>query len=261
MRQSNLMILLQIFLLAVALTRTSQSQEQIDFAGVRCLKSEQISTATTYHGNILTLLSKLHSLSTTSKFSISSSGLGPDRVNGFYHCRPDLSLSTCEACINHTINSFNRYCFDKTEAIILYEECMILYTNKSTSPENNENMPWYFNYFTYNVSRPQIFPALLKTTMQSLIVEAVSATNNSQRYFAIGDADFTAFERLYVMVLCRPDMTPEDCEGCLRIALDRIPTCCGGLASWTMVFLPNCQLRYDTAPFIFPPDSAPVRAL
>ncbi|XP_021719471.1 cysteine-rich receptor-like protein kinase 25 [Chenopodium quinoa] len=194
--------------------------------------------------------------SSVDNFSNSSVGLGPDRVNGYYLCRPDISLATCEACINATINTIDQYCFDRKEATIWYDECMIRFTNNSISAiESNQTNTWYFNYGTLNVSKPEGFPALVNTTLRGLILEAISS-DNLHRFYAHGQKNFTLFEGFYGMVLCRPDITAEACESCLVTALGRIPSCCvDSLSVWTMVMLPNCQLRYDTAPFIF--DSQP----
>lgn len=249
MSRITILILVQILFLTLALSTTGQLQ--LNFAGGKCRANDTITTNSTYHTNILTLLTDLHSLSTVNLFFISSAGATADRVNGFYLCRPDLPLTNCEACINATIDLLNENCFDKKSAIAWYYECMIQYSNSSLAPSDaNATDPWTYWYGTLNVSQPEIFPALLNNTIQTLISDAISS-DNERRLFAYGKTNFTDFETLYAMVLCRPDITAQDCESCLTIALDRIPTCCVGFSSWTIIFMPSCQLRYDTAPFIF----------
>ncbi|XP_021746900.1 cysteine-rich repeat secretory protein 4-like [Chenopodium quinoa] len=258
-RQNILIFVFNIVILTLIKITIAQTQElQLDFAGGKCLESDIINTNGTYHSNILTLLSNLQASSSIDNFSNSSVGLGPDRVNGYYLCRPDISLATCETCINATINTIDLYCFDRKEAIIWYDECMIRYTNNSISAleSNQTNDPWYFNYGTLNVSEPKGFPAKVNTTLRGLILEAISS-DNPQRFYAHGKEKFTLFEGFYGMVLCRPDMTAEACESCLVTALGRIPSCCvDSLSVWTIVMLPNCQVRYDTAPFIFDSQSS-----
>lgn len=231
---------------------SSQHEElQLHFRKGECLKSDNVASNSTYSKNIVFLFSNLTSLSSTSKFSTFSAGSGRDQVNGLYLCRPDLSPESCHKCISTSANDLLVNCANKKEAIQWYDQCMFRYTNRSIF-STKEIEPWTsaFDPF-FNVSQPQVFPTLLNRTMQGLIAEAVSPKNNLR--FATGHANFTVFEGLYGMVLCTRDITGKECENCLRTALGLIPTCCGGLAQWTMVLLPSCQLRYDTAQFIFPP--------
>ncbi|XP_057537709.1 cysteine-rich receptor-like protein kinase 25 [Amaranthus tricolor] len=250
--QKNVFPILQILLIIITKTTTAQTTEtQLNYLAVQCTYSEPISTNTTYHANLLTAFSNLLSHSTINHFFFTSSGLGPDLVNAFYLCRPDFSLATCHACVNATIETFKNFCIGRKETIVWYQECMIRYTNNSISPSGNQTEPWSFVYSTLNVSESN-FPMLVNTTMRELISEAVSV-EHTPRFFAYGKANFTAFVGLYGMVFCRPDFAPEDCEICLTLALGMMSSCCGnGLSFRTAILLPNCQLRYDTAPFIFP---------
>ncbi|CAO2842627.1 unnamed protein product [Amaranthus hypochondriacus] len=250
--QKNMFPILQILLILITKTTTAQTTEtQLNYLAARCVYSELISTNTTYHANILAVFSEILSLSTTNHFFSISSGLSPDLVNAFYLCRPDLSLATCHACVNATIETFKNFCIGRKETIVWYQECMIRYTNNSISPSGNLTEPSNFVYSPLNVSDSN-FPVLVNTTMRGLISETVSV-EHTPRFFSYGKANFTAFVGLYGMVFCRPDFAPEDCEICLTLALGRISNCCGnGLSFGTAILLPNCQLRYDTAPFIFP---------
>lgn len=252
-RQNVMIIVFQILLLTLTQIASAETIEpQLDLTGGQCRESEIINTTSTYYTNILTVLSNLQSSSSAEHFLNTSVGLGSNRVNGYYVCRPDVSLDTCEACVNATITTIDEFCFDRKEATIWYDECMIRYTNNSVSAtEGNGTDPWHFNYSTFNVSATDGFPALVNTTMRGLISEAVSP-DNVHKFFAHGKENFTSFEGFFGMVLCRPDMTVEACESCLLTALGRIPSCCvDSLSTWTTIMLPYCQLRYDTAQFIF----------
>lgn len=252
--QSVIPLQILLFLLIVINNTNGQSQEQIDFAGGSCSRSDNISTNGTYHSNMLTLLNNFHSISISNKFFTSSAGEGVDRVNGFYFCRPDLPLTTCHGCVNATIDLLNSFCFDKKEAIIWHEECTLRYTNISLAAANATD-PWRHLYSELNVSQPLLFPSLLNQTMQKLISKVVLPTND-QLFFEVRSDNFTLFEGIFGMVWCNPSIKAKECEDCLTTALERIPTCCGGLSVYTMIFMPNCQLRYDTAPFIISPPSS-----
>ncbi|KAL0296326.1 UNVERIFIED_CONTAM: Cysteine-rich receptor-like protein kinase [Sesamum radiatum] len=50
------------------------------------------------------------------------------------------------------------------------------------------------------------------------------------------------------MLQCTPDVSEEDCSGCLTAAAQHIPQCCDSKRAAT-ILLPSCNLRYDVDPF------------
>ncbi|XP_074267436.1 cysteine-rich repeat secretory protein 4-like [Silene latifolia] len=255
-KQIILLFTLQITI--ISLLQSANSQEQIDFAGGVCDESENVSTTSKYHNNIISLLDNFLNQSSHYKFFNASSGTGGDLVNGLYVCRPDVSLDTCHSCLEAAVDTFNQYCFGVKEIFIWYQECMLRYSNH-TIFAILETKPWNSGHSNLNVSRPDIFPTILNKTLGSIIAKA-SMPNNEDR-FAYDNTTFTAFEGLYGMAWCTPDITPSNCKRCLDTAFSRFSKCCNNaLAQRASVHLPSCILKYDTAPFIFgysPPQLAP----
>ncbi|XP_048491579.1 cysteine-rich repeat secretory protein 9-like [Beta vulgaris subsp. vulgaris] len=260
MSKQNFYHVLQILVPLLLFIQSSNSDpDQIHFRGGRCTPFDNFTPNSTYQTNVLSLLSELNLESSNSKFFNLSTGAGSNRVNGLYHCRPDLSLETCNACIIAATQMFFDKCAIKKEAIMWYEECTIRYSNRSIfSVKEIEPSAWASSIF--NVSQPDTFLSLLNSTMEGLIAKATLPSNTER--FATSKDNFTLFEGLFGLALCTPDITSFECEECLRTALMIFPTCCGDLVQYVTVFLPSCHIRYDTAPFIIEtPAPAPSPAL
>lgn len=250
MRTQNIFLIFEILIMISFIQLVNSEPEQLHITGGICSTYDNITANGTYHDNIFSLLSKLTSRSTQTRFTNFSIGTGSNRVNGLYLCRSDISLDTCGACVNTSTDFLLTLCNTKKEAIVWYEECMLRYSNRSIfATEETTPARWYFGYL--NVSQPEVFSGLLNRTMEGLIVQAALPSNTLR--FATGKANYTAFEGLYGMVQCTPDITGLECWDCLTTALGMIPTCCGGVSVFTTVALPSCQLMYDTAPFIIAP--------
>jgi hypothetical protein len=95
----------------------------------------------------------------------------------------------------------------------------------------------------------------------------LAALGDSRRKFATGNATTeNSQEKMYALVQCTPDLTQQQCSGCLNQAIELIPRCCykrqGG-----RVISPSCHFRYEKDPFYDlvattpPPSPAPLSVL
>ncbi|KAK9681716.1 hypothetical protein RND81_10G022500 [Saponaria officinalis] len=248
-KKISMLIVLQIIVLS--LLQVVSSREQIYFEGSICRKSDNVSSTGEYRDNILFVLEKLLNESSNTRFFNTSSGTGVDRVNGLFVCRPDLPLDVCTSCVNTALGLFNRVCSTKKQAIAWYQQCMVRYTNLTIfATYRTEPSSSYFGLF--NVSTPDIFPAKLNKTLETIITKA-SMSDNKVR-FASSSTNYTIFEGLHGMAWCTPDIKASECKDCLMNAMSLMPN--DGLAQYANMFLPNCLIKYDTAPFIFPTEDA-----
>ncbi|KAL9236653.1 hypothetical protein vseg_011294 [Gypsophila vaccaria] len=240
-----MLIVLQIIVLS--LVQVVSSREQIVFEGSVCRRSDNVSSTGVYRDNIMSLLNLLTDESSSSKFLNTSFGTGLDRVNGVFACRPDLPFATCESCVRTAVDRFNQFCQNKKQALAWYQQCMVRYTNDtiSSTVQIEPSNSWSG---LFNVSQPDTFPGKLNKTLEAIITEA--ATPGNEGHFAQNSTDFTIFEGLYGMAWCSiPHMTPSNCKTCLKTASSLMPN--DGLAQTAVMFLANCILKYDVAPFIF----------
>ena len=66
--------------------------------------------------------------------------------------------------------------------------------------------------------------------------------------FGTKEATFTAFETLYSLAQCTPDLSGADCYRCLKIAIASLPSCCRG-KQLGLVQSPSCNVKYAVSPF------------
>ncbi|KAF5452048.1 hypothetical protein F2P56_027087 [Juglans regia] len=124
---------------------------------------------------------------------------------------------------------------------------MFRYSNRSIYGVM-ETSPPLFLLNTQNVSANYVeqFNAVLRTLIENLTSQAKDG--GSLRKFAANSASATEFKTLYALVQCTPDLSMDDCEGCLRGAMEAIPQCCNGKIGGRVV-RPSCNIRFETNPF------------
>ena len=62
---------------------------------------------------------------------------------------------------------------------------------------------------------------------------------NDPKRFGIRKANYTAFQTVYSLVQCTPDLSSRDCEVCLRGAIGELPSCCSGKQAGRVLY-PSC---------------------
>ncbi|KAL3742078.1 hypothetical protein ACJRO7_017543 [Eucalyptus globulus] len=182
-------------------------------------------------------------------YNLSTSGGSPDAVNAIALCRGDVGAAECQRCLNDSAPDIVRRCPLQKEAIILYANCILRYSNRSIF-RTNENLPAYGlanpNNVTNNVDQ---FNQVLRNLMDGLRDRA--ASGNSTRKFAVGNATAPNFQTLFGLVQCTPDLSWLQCDNCLMNAIGRIPWCCdqkqGG-----RVITPSCNIRFEVGRFFDP---------
>lgn len=91
-------------------------------------------------------------------------------------------------------------------------------------------------------SDPEKFYAVLNDTMSSLVQKAAYGG----RDFATGEGVVSAFETVYCLVECSPDLNGTQCETCLVSSFVFIKSCCGLWSSAVFAFNPDCVMMYST---------------
>ena len=88
------------------------------------------------------------------------------------------------------------------------------------------------------------------------------AIDLSGKKFATKEENFTGFQRVYSLVQCTPDLSPDQCDRCLIGTIAILPDCCGGKQGARVLF-PSCNVRYELYPFYqsvaAPPSPPPAR--
>ncbi|PIA58478.1 hypothetical protein AQUCO_00500427v1 [Aquilegia coerulea] len=211
-----------------------------------------------YQSNLDRVLSSLSSNRTSNNtrfYNNATVGRDPDRVYGIYQCRGDVAFDVCKNCVETAAEEVTRNrCPFKKEAILLYDECMLRYSNNSFISVRQESPTLYMRN-PNNVTDANLFNSILSTLMDNLVVQAVSA--DSSNMFATRSANLSFFENIYGLVQCTEDITRTDCRNCLISAITEIPSCCDNKRGGRVI-KPSCNFRYETYRFYESEEIAPI---
>ncbi|XP_011002057.1 PREDICTED: cysteine-rich receptor-like protein kinase 10 isoform X1 [Populus euphratica] len=229
--------------------------QQFEYRYHICTSNSTYTKNSSFPLNLNATLSSLYeNASRSDAFGSVSVGQNSDRVYALFLCRGDNSPELCQGCINTTREDIMIRCPNYKEAIIWYDRCMLRYSNRSIFSVKEEwPRAWLWNVNDIgDVTDRNQFNANLGGLMNQLITRAASSSN----LFAIGDTNGTAFNRIYGMVQCTPDISPSQCRICLSGCVNFIPTCCNGKQGGN-VLTPSCSMRFETYPFYTAPPSPP----
>ncbi|XP_042506331.1 cysteine-rich receptor-like protein kinase 10 isoform X3 [Macadamia integrifolia] len=195
---------------------------------------------------LLSSLSSKASSSTNHGFYNFTTGQNQYKVYGLFLCRGDVTIETCQNCVETASKEIIQLCPVNREAIIWYEECMLRYSNRSIFSIMEVEPRSYFGIFV-NVSDPDQLNRTQSGLMDKLITRAVRGPS-SPAMFAIGDEKFSLFQNLYGLVQCTPDLSGTDCDKCLRGAVSAIQNRFYATLE-VALYRPSCVVRRSSIPF------------
>ncbi|KAL0296323.1 UNVERIFIED_CONTAM: Cysteine-rich receptor-like protein kinase [Sesamum radiatum] len=211
-----------------------------------CYNDGNYTANSTYSTNLNTLLSSLSSNMDDSGFYSASRGeAAPDQANAVALCRADIQLQSCRSCVQNATIELPNLCPERKHAILWRDVCMLHYSNESLFG-NRADLPAIMVWDRTNASSPDQFKEILRTVVDTLSLQA--ASGGSLMKVAAGNHTASDFQTIYAMLQCTPDISEEDCSGCLIAAAQRIPQCCDSKRAAT-ILTPSCNLRYDVSPF------------
>ena len=106
-----------------------------------------------------------------------------------------------------------------------------------------------------NITNQDQFNKLVNTTMTSLAGQASDVPIGAKK-FGTNKVNISAFQTLYSLVQCTPDLSSTDCNLCLQTAINRLPICCGGKQGGRVLF-PSCNIIYELYRFYNTPGLQP----
>ncbi|XP_059436962.1 cysteine-rich receptor-like protein kinase 25 [Corylus avellana] len=138
-----------------------------------------------------------------------------------------------------------KICTNQEEAYIMYDECMLRYSNRSIfSVMEISPKIMYFGFYNLSTDVSDQFNATLAGLMDGLVMKATSSSD----LFADGDVNYTSLSRIYGLVQCTPDISPVDCNTCLHVSVVDILSLFDGKQGGR-VLRPSCNVRYEIYPF------------
>jgi len=216
-----------------------------------CPTNASYNSSLTFETNLKTLLESLVSNISQSDGSYASAmGLGTSNVaSGYFLCRGDVSLATCNDCITTAATEITQLCPNKTESIIWYDECTLRFTNSYFNPTAIEPGASLSDNKSVSASDLDSFNSTLFGLLDNLVEK--TANSNSARKFATGDREFAGSSpqrTVYALTECEPDLTNNQCEECLKNGVSTLPSCCEGKQNGRAL-LAWCNVRYELFQF------------
>ncbi|CAD6333400.1 unnamed protein product [Miscanthus lutarioriparius] len=230
------------------LTATTNADNLTFYMKADCLDSTNYTRGSAFQANLDAILSSLPAAAAASSSGFAKNitgGAAPDQVYGLAQCRGDISAERCRACLVNSAREVASRCPGRKSAVLIYEGCLLRYSNASFFGEADTSNPLYMCDLD-NATQPQ-FASSLDGLMRSLAEKAYG----SPRLFAAGSVDLADYEKIYGMVQCTRDLGPDDCEGCLATnAVSKIQTYknCSGRQGGRL-FNWSCYIRFEVAPF------------
>ncbi|KAL2324329.1 hypothetical protein Fmac_023387 [Flemingia macrophylla] len=224
----------------------SESNAQPSFVHVCDNDKGNYTANSTYQNNLNTLLSNLSSNTNVDYgFYNFSYGQKRDRVNAIGLCRGDLKPDACRSCLNDSRVLLTQLCPNQKEAIGWQDNCMLRYSNRSIFG-TAEDLPSFYLRNNDNASDVDKFNEELNNMLESLTKNA--SLGDSHRKFAAADVTGPAFQTIWGLVQCTPDLSELQCSTCLVGTIAEIPQYCDGRKGGRIV-RPSCYFRYETHPF------------
>jgi len=238
-------ILLSLLTLAII----TVAQEDSIFLGHGCQNATTSTLNSTYRANLNLLLSSLASNATrnnTIGFYNTSFGQNTDQVYGLFICRGDLSSTTvCQNCVTFATKDIVQRCPIGIASIVYYDACHLRYSNVNIFSKMDQSL--FFSLPMSNAqnitNEPQRFNNLVGATVNDLAARAASAPPGAKK-FAVNKTYFDAFQNIYSLAQCTPDLSSFDCNQCLSAAIAGLPNCCSGKIGGRVLF-PSCYIRYE----------------
>ncbi|KAJ0263444.1 putative cysteine-rich receptor-like protein kinase 23 [Hirschfeldia incana] len=226
--------------------RPSVQQHRPTYVGYVCQPKKTYLKNSTYSSNLVTLLSSLSSSSNQSfsyGFQRLTEGQIPNMVFGLILCRGDVSFEICRDCISFAVNDTLNHCPNEKEALIYYDECMLLYTDRNIllDPVTKSGELMVVNQQNVTANNPVRFSKVIL----SLVNEAAEEATASPRKFAFRKEKHASSQTVYVLVQCMPDLTTVMCSNCLQQTIKKLPRDKIG----ARLLSSDCTLRYDIYPF------------
>jgi len=218
-----------------------------------CQNATTSTLNSTYRVNLNLLLSSLASNATrnnTIGFYNTSFGQSTDQVYGLFICRGDLSSTTvCQNCVTFATKDIVQRCPIGIASIVYYDACILRYSNVNIFSKVDQSPSFSFSLLnTRNITNePQRFNNLVGATVNDLATRAASAPPGAKK-IAVNKTYFDAFQNIYSLAQCTPDLSSFDCNNCLSAARARLPICCSSKLGGRVLF-PSCYVHYEIAGF------------
>jgi hypothetical protein len=237
-------------LLTLAIITLAQEDADANYLNHFCQNATTSTINSTYRVNLNLLLSSLASNATrnnTNGFYNTSFGQNTDQVYGLFICRGDVSNTVCQNCVTFATKDIVQRCPVGIASIVYYDACILRYSNVNFFSKVDQS-PGFSLLNTQNITtEPQRFNNLVGAAVNDLAARAASAPPGAKK-FAVNKTSFNAFQNIYSLAQCTPDLSSSDCNRCLSAAIAGLPNCCSSKIGGRVLF-PSCYIHYEITEF------------
>ncbi|CAN6235191.1 unnamed protein product [Urochloa humidicola] len=222
-------------------------------AAPNCDATTTYTANSTFQANLdrLAAVLPINASASPAGFATITVGVAPEQANGLALCRGDTNASTCAACVAAAFLEAKQVCPFDRGAIILQDTCNLQFAARQfldfLRPDQwtvQELLPGIDTAGASVNASDAWFSAAITGIFTAMINSAVAATNSTRKYFTTAEMAFNP--KIYGLAQCAPDLTPDQCRGCLgNIQLLIMARHMGGRPQSNAGAVVWCLLRYS----------------
>ncbi|KAL3740561.1 hypothetical protein ACJRO7_021785 [Eucalyptus globulus] len=183
-------------------------------------------------------------------FYDTSTGENPNTIYAITFCREDSSADTCASCVSFAVQDLVVKCPNQKAVFSLGNADPPCFIRHSDTPIYGilQTSPKYLmvNHGNRITMDQDQFDEVWRNLMERLVSKASDGT--SRLKYATGQNNLPDNKTIYSLLQCSPDLLPNDCESCLREAIDDYYRCCHGWQGG-YVYKPSCNFRWELHKF------------
>ncbi|KAL0675262.1 hypothetical protein Bca4012_003243 [Brassica carinata] len=180
-----------------------------------------------------------------------------NRVHVVALCRRGYDIQACKTCLEHVIDDTKAKCPHQMESFSWVTEeandvlCNLRYTNHSTfgklelSPFTINPNPNVIESYKNMTLFSQEWIAMVNRTLEAA---STADTSSLLKYYSATRTELTEIPDVYAMMQCTPDLSPSDCNRCLRECVNDFQREYWGRLGGG-VGRPSCYFRWDLFEF------------
>ncbi|KAL8494464.1 hypothetical protein ACS0TY_025319 [Phlomoides rotata] len=193
-----------------------------------------------YKQQLKSLLDSLTSQSAAAKFHNATSGDGAAAINGLSQCRGDLSNDDCNSCVGKASSMAGKLCGEALAARVQLTGCYLMYEISGFRQVSGTE-------FLYKVcGSTRASGTGFGDRLDTALGEIAKGVGGGGFYAA-------GYQSVYVLGQCEGDLGGGDCVSCVKNAIDRAKSECGGSIS-AQIYLQQCYISYTYYPNGVPAD-------
>ena len=225
---------------------------------IDCSTIDNTTLNSPYQINLKTFISSLHSKNTS--FYNATIPRINDTLYALFMCRDDIDVHMCEQCKNGAVNQLSSSCPLSKVGVILYEICMLRYSNNNFFSTINARP--FGSTYAFDTGVPTLVNSMsfVRSSLYKVANEAAAGTliGGKKLKFATIQAKVSNPTTLFNLAQCTPDLSLNKCKSCLKNAIKEFPLfdyCYG--KDYALIFYTSCYIGYGTYPFYLPIHDTP----